>query len=112
SYVREHFRDKLVFAVSCTTRTPRPGEIEGETYYFLTPEAFQEKVEKGEFLEWAEFGGHKYGTLKSEIITPLRHGKVVLREVELQGVEALRALIPKQNRTVVFVDGGSWELLA
>ncbi|MBX9906857.1 guanylate kinase [Patescibacteria group bacterium] len=102
---------EIVFLVSCTTRTPRPGEVEGREYYFLSRDVFMEKVHAGEFVEWAEFGGNLYGTLKSEILEPLEEGRVVLNEIELQGVEQLRALIPKENRTVVYIEAGDWEAL-
>ena len=109
-----HLREavpELYFAISCTTRDPRPHEKEGETYYFITEEAFDEKIKTGAFLEWAEFGGSRYGTLVAEIVDPLGEGKVVLREVELQGVLAIRQIVPAIHRTVIYIDGGPWELL-
>lgn len=110
----DHIRSTLpevYFAISCTTRAPRPGEIDGETYYFLSNEEFDQKIQNGEFLEWAEFSGNRYGTLKSEIIDPMKEGKVVLREVELQGILAIRELVPAANRTIVYIEAGSWETL-
>mgnify|MGYP005849090773 CR=1 FL=1 len=102
---------EVYLAISCTTRNPRPGEVDGEVYYFLTEAEFEEKIQNDEFLEWAEFSGNKYGTLKSEILEPMREGKVVLREVELQGILAIRELIPKSKRTIVYIEAGSWEVL-
>ncbi len=97
--------------VSCTTRKPRPGEIDGKDYHFLTVEDFELKKTKGEFLEWAVFGSNQYGTLKSEIIPRLENGQMVITEIEIQGVEQLHALIPKEHITTVFIDAGGWETL-
>ena len=110
----DHIKEKypeIHFAVSCTTRDKRPGEVDGDVYHFLSLESFNQKIANEEFLEWAEFSGNRYGTLKSEIITPLQEGKIVLREVELQGIKSIQELIPKENRTVVYIDAGSWEML-
>lgn len=110
----KHLRDTLpdaYFAISCTTRSPRPNEKDGEVYHFITREEFDARIKENAFLEWAEFSGHRYGTLKSEIIEPLRAGKVVVREVELQGILAIRELIPEEHRTIVYIEAGSWEIL-
>lgn len=108
-YVKATFPD-VYFSVSCTTRPMRDGEIDGVNYYFLTREEFQSKIERGDFLEWAEFGGNLYGTLKSEIVDRLQNGQVVLDEIELQGVEHLKPLIPEDHRTIVYIDAGGWEV--
>lgn len=110
AYARQMFPE-LYFAVSCTTRLPRAGEREGGTYYFLSDADFDEKIHAGEFLEWAEFGGARYGTLRAEIVTPLCQGRVVIREVELQGILAIKEQICARNRTIVYVDAGGWEVL-
>lgn len=99
------------FAISCTTRDPRPGERDGEAYYFISKDEFTQRIKDDQFLEWAEFSGNCYGTLKSEILDPLRAGKIVLREVELQGILAIRELIPDEHRTIVYIDAGPWEIL-
>ena len=62
-------------SVSCTTRKPREGEIHGENYFFLTREEFQACIERGEFLEWAEFSGNMYGTQRPYIEEKLAQGK-------------------------------------
>ncbi len=108
SYVKEH-RPDIIFPVSCTTRSPRPGEVEGETYHFLSNEAFDEKVAKGEFLEWASYGGNRYGTLKSEIMDALENGKTVMREVEVQGARQIKNIFLADHLRVVFIDAGPWE---
>ena len=102
---------ELVFSVSCTTRPPRPGEVDGRDYYFLTTAEFKSKIEAGEFLEWAEFSGNLYGTLKSELLDALKAGKIVLNEIELQGVESTKQLIPLQNLSVIYIDAGGWDSL-
>lgn len=109
-HVQEHFSD-LYFTVSCTTREQRPGEVDGVSYYFISPEEFDQRVAKGLFLEWAEFSGNKYGTLKSEIVERLENGQVVLNEIELQGIKQLLEIIPQEHRTLVYIEAGSWEAL-
>lgn len=113
SYLRLLFGDhpRIHFAVSYTTRIPRPGEIDGHAYHFITREDFEQRMHNDEFLEWAEYSGNFYGTPRSEIIEPLRKGMVVIREVELQGILAIRERIPPENRTIVFIDGGTWDIL-
>jgi guanylate kinase len=80
-----------VFPPSCTTRAPRPGEKEGETYFFVSKESFQKKKEAGEFLEWAEVHeGNLYGTLKAPLLDPVKNGKIVIREFDVQGFASAR----------------------
>lgn len=110
-YVKKSIPE-LRFAVSCTTRPMRPGEREGDVYHFVSPEAFDERIARGDFLEWAEYGGHRYGTLEREILEPLRIGQVVLREVELQGVLQIIKRLGRRNVTVIYVEAGDWETLA
>ena len=109
-YAHSVFPD-LYETVSCTTRQPRPGEQDGVDYHFITPEAFTAKIGAGDFLEWAEYGGNRYGTLKSEIIPRLESGELVLTEIEVQGVEQLRKLLPETVMSVVYVEAGEWEVL-
>lgn len=77
--------------VTCTTRAPRPGEVEGVDYYFLNPADFQRRVQAGEFLEHATVYGNSYGTLKSEVLGKLRSGKDVLLNMDVQGVASVCA---------------------
>lgn len=81
----------FVYAVSCTTRTPRPGEVDGEDYYFLTETDFEAKVSNGEFLEHAEVHGRHYGTLKRTVLDQLEHGVDVLIDIDTQGASSIRA---------------------
>ena len=101
----------LVFPRSCTTRAPRPGEKDGETYFFLNAKEFERRIEAGDFLEYASYGGNWYGTLKSEILPAVKHGKTVVREVEVQGARQIQAKIPAEKLRIVYVDAGSWEEL-
>ena len=81
----------FVYAVSCTTRAPRPGETEGEDYYFLSEEEFDRRAKAGEFLEHAEVHGRKYGTLKSTVVDNLRKGVDVLIDIDPAGAATIRA---------------------
>jgi len=101
----------LYVTVSCTTRAMRPGEVEGKDYCFLSVDEFNQKIENNEFLEWATFGKNNYGTLKSEIISRLEKGQIVIAEIDVQGVEQLHKLIPPEHITTVFIDAGGWEAL-
>jgi len=76
-------------AITCTTRAPRAGEVNGKDYYFLSQEEFRAKRDADEFIEWANVYGNFYGTLKSEIITRLEAGSDVIVSVDVQGVESI-----------------------
>ena len=81
----------FVYAVSCTTRAPRAGEIGGEDYHFLSNEEFDRRVTAGEFLEYAEVHGSKYGTLKNSVTENLRKGIDVLIDIDTKGAATIRA---------------------
>jgi guanylate kinase len=85
---------ELELAVSATTRRPRPGETQGEDYWFLSDEEFDDAVRKGEFVEHAEYSGRRYGTLRSELLTRGSGGRPVLLEIEVQGARLVRAEMP------------------
>lgn len=110
SHVREAFLDvpDLMFPVSCTTREKRPGEAEGETYHFVSREEFEARIEQNDFLEWAEYSGNLYGTLKTEIVDPLEAGKVVVREVEVQGARSILSLFERNKLRIVYIEAGTW----
>ncbi|MCS7063434.1 MAG: guanylate kinase [Methylacidiphilales bacterium] len=80
----------LYYSVSCTTRPPRPGEIHGEDYYFLSQEEFLKKVENGEMLEYARVHNHYYGTLKKYVLDILDRGVDVLLDIDVQGAASIR----------------------
>ncbi len=82
---------ELALSVSATTREPRPGEEDGVDYHFLSPEDFQRRLDAGEFLEWAEYAGNRYGTLRSEIDRV--DGPLVL-EIDVQGARQVRDALP------------------
>jgi guanylate kinase len=84
-------RRNMVRAVTCTTRSPRPGEKNGVDYYFLKPADFLRRVQAGNFLEHATVYGNSYGLLKSELLGKLRAGKDVLLNVDVQGAASIRA---------------------
>jgi guanylate kinase len=107
-YTRAIYSD-LVSPVSCTTRAMRPGEKDGQVYYFVSRTEFERRIKAGHFLEWAEYGGNLYGTLKDEILTALDNDKNVLREVEVQGARQIKKILPKEHLRIIFVDAGSWE---
>lgn len=81
----------LELSVSATTRQPREGEVNGRDYHFLTPEQFDQRVEEGDFLEFATYSGNLYGTLRTEVEKRLREGHSVVLEIEVQGARQVRA---------------------
>ena len=80
----------LFYSVSCTTRTPRAGEIDGQDYRFLSDADFRERVAKGEFVEHAQVHGDHYGTLRQPIVTNLEAGRDVLIDIDTQGAAVIR----------------------
>ena len=80
----------FVYSVSCTTRSPRAGEIEGEDYHFLSEADFMGRLQAGEFLEHAKVHNHYYGTLRKPLIANLQNGVDVLIDVDIQGAAAIR----------------------
>jgi len=99
----------LVTTISATTRTPRPGEVDGREYYFLSRAAFEERRDAGEFVEWAEVHAHLYGTLLSEVERCLAGGGVVVLELDVQGMRHLKAL--RDDVVTVFLMPPSMEEL-
>ncbi len=83
--------DEFVWSVSCTTRKPRPGEVDGEDYHFLAEGEFRRLLDAGEFLEHAEVHGNRYGTLKEPVLENLRNGIDVLLDIDTQGAANIRA---------------------
>jgi guanylate kinase len=95
--------------VTTTTRAPRPGEINGVHYHFLTPDDFDRKIAGGEFLEWARVHGERrYGTLAHSVLDPLAHGQNLVMSVDVQGVESFRRaarhhLLLQRAMTTIFI---------
>jgi len=81
----------FAYSVSCTTRAPRPGEIDGSDYHFLTRDEFERKIAADEFLEHAQVHGNYYGTLKSAVLDTLHAGTDVLMDIDVQGAAMVRA---------------------
>ena len=91
----------LAFSISATTRAPRGTEKEGEDYYFLSPEAFKSKIEKGEFLEYEEvYPGLLYGTLASEVKRLWNEKKAVLFDIDVMGGISIKKSFPNETLTV------------
>ena len=80
----------FVYSVSCTTRPPRAGEIEGEDYQFLSEAEFEKRVKNGEFLEHARVHEHRYGTLRQPLMNNLKRGVDVLIDIDTKGAAAIR----------------------
>ena len=102
---------EFVHPVSCTTRAMRPGEVEGREYYFVSVDAFKKRIEENYFLEWAQYGGNYYGSPKETILKDLRDGSVIVNDIEVQGARQIKALLPKEQLTIIFIDAGPWEIL-
>ncbi|UWG99266.1 guanylate kinase [Dehalobacter sp. DCM] len=84
----------LEYSVSVTTRSPRPGEIEGKEYYFRTREEFLDMIANNEFLEWAEFCGNLYGTPLFHVHNVLKQDKTILLEIDIQGAKLVKEVFP------------------
>ena len=100
----------LEVAVSATTRRMRPGEHDGEHYWFLSPQDFERRVQAGDFLEHVTYAGNRYGTLRSEIDRIQSGGRSPVVEIELAGARAVREAVP--DAASVFIMPPSFEELA
>ncbi|MEQ1850774.1 MAG: guanylate kinase [Chthoniobacteraceae bacterium] len=80
----------FAYSVSCTTRAPRPGEVDGRDYHFLSIAEFEQRIAAGEFLEHAQVHGNRYGTLKRTVVESLGSGRDVLMDVDTQGAAQIR----------------------
>ena len=96
-------------SVSYTTRQPRSNEVNGRDYHFVSHEVFQTMINNGEFLEWAEFAGNRYGTTQVKVEQALLLGKNVLLEIEIAGAKQVKAQLPQS--ILVFLEPPSWEEL-
>ncbi|MEY3332421.1 MAG: hypothetical protein RLZZ176_721 [Cyanobacteriota bacterium] len=85
---------ELHYSVSATTRSPRPGEVNGKNYHFITRSEFEKLVTQGEFLEWAEFAGNFYGTPREAVLNHIQSGELVVLEIELEGARQIRHTFP------------------
>lgn len=84
------FPDKFGFSISHTTRQPRPGEMDGKDYHFTTIQKFQDLINNGKFLEWAQFSGNYYGTSVKAVEDIIKNGKICLLDIDMQGVKSIK----------------------
>ncbi len=102
-------RDDVGYSVSCTTRAPRGSEVDGVDYHFLSKREFEERVTRGEFAEWAEVHGKRYGTLRSEVSRVMDAGRHVMLDIDVQGARQLSAAFP--DAVTIFVVPPTIEVL-
>lgn len=100
---------ELEVSVSATTRPPRPGEVAGVDYHFLSEAEFEARLAAGDFVEHATYSGHRYGTLLSELESRVQAGKPVVLEIEIQGARQVRDAVPEAVQ--VFIAPPSLESL-
>jgi guanylate kinase len=92
---------ELYLSVSVTTRSPRPGEINGKHYYFVSREQFDMMIAQEQLLEWAQFAGNCYGTPRQQVEEKIQQGKSVLLEIELEGARQIRTSFPQAMRIFI-----------
>ena len=110
SRILQDFPD-VHMSVSATTRAPRPGEIDGVNYFFLSPEEFDRLIDEDQLLEWAVVHGtHRYGTPRAPVDESLRNGVSVLLEIDIQGARQVKKHMPEAR--TVFLEPPSWEELS
>lgn len=102
-------RDDLYFSVSATTRTPRPGEVDGVHYHFTDVDHFQKMISEDAFLEYAEYVGNFYGTPKKYVDEAMEQGKDVVLDIEVQG--ALQVVHKRPDVVRIFIAPPSWQAL-
>jgi len=96
------FAGSIHFSVSHTTRAPRPGEVHGREYHFVSPEEFESLVSRDGFLEHAVYDGHRYGTSRGEVEPRLAAGIDVLLDIDVQGARQVRSRMPEVVKVFVF----------
>ena len=99
----------LVFSVSATTRAPRPGEIDGVHYHFVSNEQYDQLVAEGAFVEYATVHGNRYGTLRSEVYHRLERGENVVLDIDVQG--ALNVIASEKEKVSIFILPPSMKVL-
>lgn len=102
-------RTDAVFSVSATTRTPRPHEVDGREYHFLDRAEFEDLIAQDQVLEWAEYGGHLYGTLRRAVRPVLASGRDVILDIENEGAKQIRDRAP--DAILIFIRPPSVEEL-
>ena len=96
-------RPDLVWSVSCTTREPRYGEVDGEDYYFKTKKEFLLMVDKGHFAEWENVHGNFYGTPKSRLNESIKKNETVLLELDVNGTTSIQKLYPNHSYSIFII---------
>lgn len=111
STVAKALKDSSPFfvSVSATTRSPRFNEVEGVDYHFYSHEEFDQSISRGDFLEWAEFAGNRYGTPRKAVEDALREGRNVLLEIEITGAKQVKEKMAEA--LLVFLEPPTWEEL-
>ena len=106
-YLLEHFPE-VKLSVSATTRSPRPGEVEGVNYFFMSRAQFEAQISAGEMLEYAVVHGENYyGTPKQPVVEALRAGQIVILEIDVQGARQVKAAWPEVK--TIFIAPPSWD---
>jgi guanylate kinase len=100
-------REDVTYSVSATTRACREGEVDGRDYHFLSRAEFERRRAGGEFVEWAEYGGNLYGTLRSEVERGLEAGQHVVLDIEVAGARQVRERFPEAVRVFVLPPSAS-----
>ena len=102
-------RPDIWLSVSVTTRSPRPGEVDGREYYFVSDAVFDRMVEDSDLLEWAAFAGHRYGTPREPVARCVAAGVPALLEIDIEGARQVRQAVP--DALLVFLAPPSWDEL-
>ena len=105
----ENYRDKYSLSISATTRKPRPGEVDGKSYFFVDTDKFESMISENELIEYAQYVGNYYGTPKAYVEEQLAAGKNVILEIEIQGALKVREKFP--DTKLIFVSAPSAEVL-
>lgn len=106
-FLKKH--PEFMLSISCTTRKPRVGEVDGVNYFFMTKDEFQTCIDNNKFLEWAEFAGNFYGTKKKYIQKCLEEGKDIILEIETKGALQVKKQMPES--VLIFIAPPSIEAL-
>lgn len=108
SVIKEALRQapKTWLSVSATTRAPRPGEVDGVNYFYVSDEQFDQMIENNQLLEWANYAGNRYGTPRNAVEEKLAAGTPVLLEIEVQGAKQIRKAMPEA--LLVFLEPPTW----
>jgi len=99
----------LSFSISYTTRLPRPGEVNGQHYFFVSEKEFKKSIAKGEMLEWAKVYGHYYGTPLTFVQEKIAAGKDIVLDIDIQGAQAVKKKMPEA--ILIFLIPPSWNEL-